>query len=86
VNAHRIPHLEVVVGACIAAIAGYAVFSAYAVIWLRDATMTGDIIGTWKSFAVLAFGFWLGSSSGGKQKEDAPTGKPDDPVHVDPRP
>jgi hypothetical protein len=89
VNAHRIPHLEVVVGACIAAIAGYAVFSAYAVIWLRDATMTGDIIGTWKSFAVLAFGFWLGSSSGGKQKEDAPRSdvhrNPDTPPE-EPRP
>jgi hypothetical protein len=22
--------------------------------------MTGDIIGTWKSFGVLAFGFWFG--------------------------
>ncbi len=75
---HRIPHIEIVVGACIAAIAGYAVFSAYAVIWLRDATMTGDIIGTWKSFAVLAFGFWLGSSSGGKQKEEAPSPPPED--------
>lgn len=62
----EIPHLPIVVGVCIAAVAGYALFSAYAVIWLQDATMTGDIIGTWKSFAVLAFGFWLGSSSGGK--------------------
>ena len=78
----HIPNLRVIVVACIAAIAGYAAFSAYAVVILKDATMTGDIIGTWKSFAVLAFGFWLGSSSGGKAKDDAPTGKVDDPVSV----
>lgn len=87
-----IPNLRIIVGVCIVAVAGYAVFSAYAVIWLRDATMTGDVIGTWKSFAVAAFAFWLGSSSGGKAKGDAPppaTGKPDDPVHTtieEPRP
>lgn len=73
---NRIPHLPVVVGVCIAAVAGYAGFSAYAVIWLQDATMTGDIIGTWKSFAVLAFGFWLGSSSGGKAKDEPAGGAP----------
>lgn len=78
-----IPNLRIIVGMCLAAIAGYALFSIYAVVVLRDATMTGDIIGTWKSFAVLAFGFWLGSSSGGKAKVDGtPTGNPGDPVHV----
>lgn len=65
---HKMPYLHVVVGATIAAIAGYAVFSAWAVIWSDDAALRGDVIGTWKSFAVLAFGFWLGSSSGGKAK------------------
>lgn len=81
----KIPHLRIVVAVCIAAIGGYAAFSAYAVYVLRDATMTGDIIGTWKSFAVLAFGFWLGSSSGGKKEPVEPppaTGKPGDPVHT----
>lgn len=68
----RIPYLPIVVGFCIAAIAGYAVFSGWAVFIARDATMIGDVIGTWKSFAVLAFGFWLGSSSGGKAKDEAP--------------
>jgi hypothetical protein len=68
----RIPYLPIVVAFCIAAIAGYAVFSGYAVFYAKDATMTGDVIGTWKSFAVLAFGFWLGSSSGGKAKDEAP--------------
>jgi hypothetical protein len=77
-----IPHLHIIVGVCIVAVVGYAVFSAYAVIWLRDATMTGDVIGTWKSFAVAAFAFWLGSSSGGKAKDEVPTGNPNDPVSV----
>lgn len=73
----RIPYLPIVVGFCIAAIAGYAVFSYWAVFVGRDATLTGDVIGTWKSFAVLAFGFWLGSSSGGKAKDEAaPEPKP----------
>ena len=71
----RVPNLHIVVAACAVAVAGYAAFSTYAVVILRDATMTGDIIGTWKSFAVLAFGFWLGSSSGGKAKDD-PSGDP----------
>lgn len=79
----RIPHLRIVVAICAAAILGYAIFSAYVVIYLRDATMTGDTIGTWKSFAVLAFGFWLGSSSGGKAaRDDAPSGAPNDPLNV----
>lgn len=68
----QIPNLRIVVGTCIVAVVGYALFSVYAVMWLRDATMTGDVIGTWKSFAVAAFAFWLGSSSGGKGKEPAP--------------
>lgn len=80
---HRdIPHLRIVVAACLAAILGYAAFSVYAVVYLKDPGLTGDIIGTWKSFAVLAFGFWLGSSSGGKAKDDRPAGTPADPLSV----
>jgi hypothetical protein len=75
-NTGKIPYLPIVVGFCIAAIAGYAVFSGWAVFIARDATMIGDVIGTWKSFAVLAFGFWLGSSSGGKAKDEAPAPPP----------
>ena len=78
---HRdIPHLRIVVGACIAAIGGYAAFSVYAVIWMKDPGLTGDIIGTWKSFAVLAFGFWLGSSSGGKAKDEKAVVQIDQPA------
>lgn len=84
-NTSSIPNLKIVVGMCLAAIAGYALFSIYAVVVLKDATMTGDIVGTWKSFAVLAFGFWLGSSSTGKMKADPnqPKGTPTDPVSVE---
>lgn len=83
-----IPYLPIVVSFCVAAIIGYGVFSYWAVFIARDATMTGDVIGTWKSFAVLAFGFWLGSSSGGKSKEEGPqdvhiTNSPSDPANVE---
>ena len=70
-NKH-IPHIHVVIAACVAAVIGYAAFSVYAVVILKDATMTGDVIGTWKSFAVAAFTFWIGSSSGGKAADKPP--------------
>ena len=60
-----LPHRREVRAASVAAVLGYAAFSIWAMIW-GDPAMKGDVIGTWKSFAVLAFGFWLGSSSGGK--------------------
>lgn len=79
----KVPHLQIVVAFCVAAIIGYAAFSMWAVLYSHDQTMLGDIGGTWKSFAVAAFAFWLGSSSGGKAKgPDVPTGKPGEPVHV----
>ena len=62
----RVPHLGIVVAACIAAVLGYFGFSLWVVLWSGDVALKGDVVGTWKSFAVLAFGFWLGSSSGGK--------------------
>lgn len=62
----RIPHLRVVVCACAAAVLGYACFSVWVFGWTDDAALRGDVLGTWKSFAVAAFMFWLGSSSGGK--------------------
>lgn len=71
-NTGRVPHLPIIIAFCAAAIAGYAVFSVWAVFIARDATMIGDVVGTWKSFAVAAFAFWLGSSSGGKAKDDTP--------------
>lgn len=87
----RVPHLRIVVAACLAAVIGYAFFSVYAVMILRDSTMTGDVIGTWKSFAVAAFAFWIGASSGGKAKDDAPPRveieqPPDKPIPVEQQP
>lgn len=83
-----IPHLRVVVAACLIAVAGYLGFSIFIVGWSHDAALIGDIIGTWKSFAVLAFGFWIGSSSGGKSKDGSPTpvtveNPPSSPVPVE---
>ncbi|MFC0305207.1 hypothetical protein ACFSTI_20580 [Rhizorhabdus histidinilytica] len=71
-----IPHLRIVVAASALAILGYAGFSIWVVGWSTDAAMRGDVIGTWKSFAVAAFTFWIGSSSGGKA---APESKGDNP-------
>lgn len=83
----HVPHYRTVIFFCVVAIAGYAVFSGWVVFWSDDAAQRGDVIGTWKSFAVLAFGFWLGSSSGGKSKPDPElpqsvtvTNKPGEPV------
>jgi len=79
----RIPHLHIVVASCLIAVIGYALFSAWAVLYSNDQTLLGDVGGTWKSFAVAAFSFWLGSSSAGKAKDpEAPSGKHRDPVHV----
>ena len=79
----QVPHLSIVVGLCIAAILGYAVFSYWVVIYSQDSTLIGNVGATWQNFAMGAFGFWIGSSSGGKAKDpEAPSGKPRDPVHV----
>ncbi|WP_374139370.1 hypothetical protein [Sphingomonas sp.] len=82
----QIPHLNIVVAFAIAAVAGYAGFSLWIMWRNEDAALIGDVLGTWKSFAVLAFGFWMGSSSGGKAKDaakaEAPSGTPADPVSV----
>jgi hypothetical protein len=84
----HLPHLRIVVGFCIAALVGYAVFSVYVVVYLKDPALTGDVVGTWKSFAVGVFAFWVGSSSGGKVKDAAPPKvqidqPPDEPVPVE---
>lgn len=82
-----IPHARTVIFFCVAAIFGYAVFSVWAIFWSGDPALRGDVGGTWKSFAVAAFAFWLGSSSGGKAKPDSEhpqpvqvKNRPDEPV------
>jgi hypothetical protein len=77
---NTIPHIRIVIAFCILAVGGYACFSVWVLLELKDATMVGDIIGTWKSFAVAAFAFWLGSSSGGKAKDAPPP--PEDAAHA----
>ena len=69
----RVPHVRIIIGVCLIAAAGYALFSWWAVFRSADKALIGDVIGTWKSFAQAAFFFWLGSSSGGKAKDAAPT-------------
>lgn len=78
----RIPHLRVVVSVTAFVLAGFLGVSVYVLGWTDDEVTKGNVIGTWVNFAMLAVGFWLGSSSGGKVKEDAPSGKPEDPVNV----
>lgn len=67
--------MRVVVGASLLAVLGYLGFSVWVFGWTKDAALIGDVVGTWKSFAVLAFGFWLGSSSGGKANATLPPPK-----------
>lgn len=81
----RVPHLRIVVMFSIAVLIVYGGFSVYVIAYTQDAAMMGDVIGTWKSFAVAAVSFWIGSSSAGKAKDDAPTdvrvtNPPSDPV------
>lgn len=80
-----VPHLNIVIAASLLAVVGYAVFSVWIFGWTDDASLRGDVAGTWKSFAVAAFAFWLGSSSGGKSKDTGPVetrvvNQPNDPV------
>lgn len=64
-----IPHARTVIAFCVAAIIGYAACSAWAIWFSEDASIRGDVVGTWKSFAVAAFAFWVGASSGGKARD-----------------
>lgn len=52
----------------------FAAVSFYIIGWGTDEVTKGNIIGTWQNFALLAVGFWIGSSSGGKAK-DVPPGE-----------
>lgn len=78
----QVPHVKIILAFCAFGLGGYAALSLWVVLVSRDAALLGDVIGTWKSFAVAAFTFWVGSSLGGKSKDPGPTGKPDDPVSV----
>ena len=62
-----IPHLRIVVAVSAFVLFGFAIVSGYVLGWTTDDVTKGNIIGSWVNFAMLAVGFWLGSSSGGKQ-------------------
>lgn len=79
----KIPHLRVVVALSAYVMLGFSAVSVYTLLVSNDEVTQGNIIGTWINFAMLAVGFWIGSSSGGKMAND-PTGKPGDPVHIVP--
>ena len=68
-----IPHLRIVVGVSAFVLFGFAAVSIYVLGWTDDEVTKGNVIGTWVNFAMLAVGFWLGSSSGGKVKDSSPT-------------
>ena len=86
----QIPHLRIVVAVSAFVLAAFGLVSAYVLIGSDDEVTKGNIIGTWQNFALLVIGFWIGSSSGGKQRppenpeSDAPlkvdvVGTPDSP-------
>lgn len=68
----HIPHLRVVVAVSAFVLLGFAGVSVYVLGWTDDEVTKGNIIGTWVNFAMLAVGFWLGSSSAGKAKDGEP--------------
>lgn len=81
----HIPHLRVVVSVSAFVLVGFAIVSAFTLGFTDDEVTKGNVIGTWINFAMLAVGFWLGSSSAGKAKDDTPiptriVNPPDDPV------
>lgn len=77
---NQIPHFRIVVAVSFFVLLGFAVVSGWVLGYSTDQVTKGNIIGTWQNFALLAVGFWIGSSSGGKAQ--APSGTPDNPVSV----
>lgn len=62
----KVPHLRVVVAVCVYVLAGWSAVSLWSLMGSDDKITQGNIVATWQNFAMLAVGFWLGSSSGGK--------------------
>ena len=87
----RIPHLRIVVAVSGFVLVGFAAVSWFVLGYTADDVTKGNVIGTWINFAMLAVGFWLGSSSAGKAKGDEPqavtiANEPNDPVPVEQQP
>lgn len=69
-NSH-LPHLRIVVTVSFFVMIGFALVSGYVLLMSDDEVTKGNIIATWQNFALLAVGFWIGSSSGGKTRTEA---------------
>jgi hypothetical protein len=69
-NQGEIPHLNIVLAVSVFVLVGFAAVTAFVLLYSSDATTKGSLIAVWQNFAVIAIGFWLGSSSGGKAKPD----------------
>ena len=85
---NRIPNLRIVVTVSFFVLICFAAVSGYVLIVSDDDVTKGNIIGTWQNFGMLAVGFWLGSSSGGKASANTPTpvnvvNPPSDPVQTE---
>ena len=76
----KIPHLRIVVTICAFVLIGFGAVSAWVLGWSDDLVTKGNIIASWQNFAMLAVGFWIGSSSGGKIKDVAGVDPPAEPV------
>jgi len=63
-----IPNLRIVVAFCIVGLGGYSAMSVWVLVY-GDAALKGDVIGTWKSFAVAAFTLWVTRQVGRGQDE-----------------
>ena len=72
---HAVPHLRIVVAVTLAAILGFGAVSGWVMVYSADEVTKGTIIATWQNVALLAFGFWLGSSSAGKARPDEVEGE-----------
>lgn len=66
----KIPNLRVVIAVSSFVLVGFSLVSGYVLVFTEDEVTKGNIIGTWQNFGMLAVGFWLGSSSGGKAKDN----------------
>lgn len=74
-----IPHLRIVVAVSVFVLVGFALVSAYVLVWSDDDVTKGNVIATWQNFALLAVGFWIGSSSGGKARSEPPPSDTSEP-------
>ena len=68
----KIPNLPIVIAVSAFVLVGFAAVSAYVLLYSTDEVTKGNIIGSWQNFGMLAVGFWLGSSSGGKAAPTPP--------------